>query len=66
MFGKLDCRVGIFPADYVEPMSRSEARKHAQRQVSRMTRRLYIYENLSIYFLSLSISLSCQLAFYFT
>lgn len=27
MFGKLDGRVGIFPADYVEPMSRIEARK---------------------------------------
>lgn len=27
MFGKLDGRVGIFPADYVEPMSRAEARK---------------------------------------
>lgn len=34
MFGKLDGRVGIFPADYVEPMSRSEARKHG-RQVGR-------------------------------
>lgn len=27
MFGKLDGRVGIFPADHVEPMSRIEARK---------------------------------------
>lgn len=32
MFGKLDGRVGIFPADYVEPVSRSEARKLTSRQ----------------------------------
>lgn len=30
MFGKLDGRVGIFPADYVEPMSRIEARKFSR------------------------------------
>lgn len=27
MFGKLDGRVGIFPADYVEPMSRNKSRQ---------------------------------------
>ena len=30
MFGKLDGRVGIFPAEYVEQMSRVEARKYAR------------------------------------
>jgi len=30
MFGELDGRVGIFPADYVEPMSRIEARKFSR------------------------------------
>ena len=30
MFGKLDGRVGIFPTEYVEQMSRVEARKYAR------------------------------------
>lgn len=31
MYGNLDGRVGIFPADYVEPMSRLEARNPKHR-----------------------------------
>jgi hypothetical protein len=55
MFGKLDGRVGIFPADYVEPMSRIEARKisasssrHNNQQVRRNS--YFFFPHLSTFF----------------